>query len=156
MVQQHAIVVGAGIGGLAAACALRRAGWAVQVLEQAGRLEPVGAGLTLWPAAVLALEALGVGPAVRDRARPLGRTSIRTASGRWLARTDTNGYLAWFAAPLVAVHRADLHHVLLDAAGSDLVRTGARVTVWTKTKAASGSPGRGARSRPTCWSRPTA
>jgi len=47
-----ALVVGAGIGGLSAARALRLAGWQVQVLEQAQRLEPVGAGITLWPNAV--------------------------------------------------------------------------------------------------------
>lgn len=134
MVQQQAIVVGAGIGGLAAAGALRRAGWAVQVLEQAGRLEPVGAGLTLWPTAVLALDTLGVGPAVRELAHPLDRSSIRTASGRWLSRIDTSRYPARFGAPLVAVHRADLHRVLLDAAGSDLVRTGAQVTALDQDK----------------------
>ena len=128
MVQQRAIVVGAGIGGLAAAGALRRVGWAVQVLEQAERLGPVGAGLTLWPTAVLALDALGVGPAVRELAHPLDRSGIRTAGGRWLSSTDTSRYPARFGAPLVAVHRADLHQVLLDAAGPELVRTGAPVT----------------------------
>ena len=134
MVQQRAIVVGAGIGGLAAACALRRAGWAVQVLEQAERLGPVGAGLTLWPTAVLALDTLGVGQTVRELAHPLDRSGIRTANGRWLSRTDTSRYPARFGAPLVAVHRADLHQVLLEAAGPDLVRTGAPVTTLDQDK----------------------
>jgi 2-polyprenyl-6-methoxyphenol hydroxylase-like FAD-dependent oxidoreductase len=134
MVQQRAIVVGAGIGGLAAAGALRRAGWAVQVLEQAERLGPVGAGLTLWPTAVLALDALGVGPAVRELAHPLDRSGIRTAGGRWLSRTDTSRYPARLGAPLVAVHRADLHRLLLAVAGPELIRTGAQVTALDQDK----------------------
>ncbi|MER6596116.1 FAD-dependent oxidoreductase, partial [Micromonospora purpureochromogenes] len=43
----HAVVVGGGIGGLAAALALHRAGWRVTVLERAPELGEVGAGLTL-------------------------------------------------------------------------------------------------------------
>ena len=54
-----AVVIGAGIGGLAAAVGLHRAGWSVTVLEQAPAIGEVGAGLSLWPNAVRALAALG-------------------------------------------------------------------------------------------------
>ena len=56
---RSAIVVGAGIGGLSAAIALQRSGWNTEVIERATRIDPVGAGLTLQPNAVLALRRLG-------------------------------------------------------------------------------------------------
>ncbi len=49
-----ALVVGGGIGGLASAIALRRAGWEVQVLARSEQLREVGAGISLWPLVVAA------------------------------------------------------------------------------------------------------
>jgi 2-polyprenyl-6-methoxyphenol hydroxylase-like FAD-dependent oxidoreductase len=121
-----ALVVGAGIGGLSAACALRSAGWHVQVLEQAQRLEPVGAGITLWPNAVRALDVLGV--SLPDGVSKPGTSGVRTSSGRWLSRAHTADYPVRYGAPLVAVHRADLQQALLDALPVGTVSTGTRVT----------------------------
>ena len=121
-----AVVVGAGIGGLGAARALLQAGWCVRVLEQAARLDPVGAGLTVWPNGVRALDALGV-PLRGGTSRP-GTSGLRTRSGRWLSRSDTTGYAARYGAPLVAVHRADLQQSLLDSLPTGTVTLGARVT----------------------------
>lgn len=56
-----AVVAGAGIGGVTAALALRKAGWDVEVLERALELGEVGAGLSIAPNALRALDALGVG-----------------------------------------------------------------------------------------------
>jgi 2-polyprenyl-6-methoxyphenol hydroxylase-like FAD-dependent oxidoreductase len=122
---RRAVVVGAGIGGLAAAIALRRAGWQVEVRERATRLHPLGAGLSMWPNAVRALDALGLGDRVRMVATPVGESVVRRWDGRLLARPDVGGYPARYGAPLLAVHRADLHRVLLGAAGE--VRLGAEV-----------------------------
>ena len=65
MANRRAIVVGAGIGGLTAAVALRRQGWDLTVAERAPALEPVGAGLGLGPNALHALDAIGLGGEVR-------------------------------------------------------------------------------------------
>ena len=54
----RAAVVGAGVGGLTAAVALRQQGWQVTVLERARILEPVGAGLGIAPNALHALDAI--------------------------------------------------------------------------------------------------
>ena len=84
-----AIIVGGGIAGLASALALTRRGWQVEVLERAPEFTEVGAGLSVWPNALRALDALGVGGPVRRRAVLQGQAGIRDATGRWLSRTDT-------------------------------------------------------------------
>ena len=52
---KHALIIGGGIGGLAAAIALRRAGIQAAVYERVDEMRPVGAGLALWANAVRAL-----------------------------------------------------------------------------------------------------
>ena len=64
--ESQALIIGAGIGGLAAAIALRQAGYAVRVFERAQELKEVGAGITLWPNAVKALRKLGLETIVDD------------------------------------------------------------------------------------------
>ena len=103
-----AIIVGGGIAGLASALALTRRGWQVEVLERAPEFIEVGAGLSVWPNALRALDALGVGAPVRRRAVLQGQAGIRDAAGRWLSRTDT-AELERRYGPTAMVHRADLH-----------------------------------------------
>src|SRR5438477_11428936 len=62
------IVAGGGRGGLAAALALARQGFAVKVLEQAPQLGEIGAGIQLGPNAFAAFDALGIGEKTRTRA----------------------------------------------------------------------------------------
>lgn len=115
------MVVGAGIGGLTAAIALRRAGWDVMVLEQAERIEPVGAGITLFANAQAVLQVLGLLGAARavGTAPPMANGGLREPSGRWLTRLDQAAM-----PPLLVLHRADLHRVLLTALPEGCVRTG--------------------------------
>ncbi|MEV4312722.1 FAD-dependent monooxygenase [Actinocrispum sp. NPDC049592] len=122
-----AIIVGGGIGGLAAATALIRAGWQVEVLEQAAEFTEVGAGLTLWPNALRALDAIGLGDEVRAAGAIEATAGIRNPRGDWLLRTDFTELDRRFG-PAVALHRADLLHVLAKAVPEGVVRTSTRVT----------------------------
>jgi 2-polyprenyl-6-methoxyphenol hydroxylase-like FAD-dependent oxidoreductase len=106
-----AIIVGGGIGGLASALALIKEGWQVEVLERAPEFTEAGAGLSLWPNALRALDALGVGEPVRGLAALEGQGGIRDAAGRWLSRTDT-AELERRYGPVAMIHRADLLAVL--------------------------------------------
>lgn len=121
-----AIIIGAGIGGLAAAIGLRRAGIEVAVYEQAGRLGEVGAGITLWPNAIKALRQLGLGQAIRAIGVLEGQGGIRTSGGRLLASGAARDLEREFGAPTLAMHRAELHATLLGALGAGHVRLGAR------------------------------
>ncbi|GGM65158.1 FAD-dependent oxidoreductase [Dactylosporangium sucinum] len=120
----HAIVVGGGIGGLATAIGLGRRGWDVTVLERQPRLGAIGAGLSLWPNALRALDWLGIGAAVEAAGgRMPERSGMRGADGRYLSRVDMTGHR------LVVVHRADLHEILAGALPASVtVRTGVDVT----------------------------
>jgi 2-polyprenyl-6-methoxyphenol hydroxylase-like FAD-dependent oxidoreductase len=116
------LVVGGGIGGLAAAAALRRDGHEVEVFERAAALEQVGAGLSLAPNALAALDELGVGDEVRARAGRARRILVRARSGKILTEVDAEGR-EW---EVVGVHRADLQDVLTRTAGT--IALGRRVT----------------------------
>lgn len=124
----NAIVIGGGIGGLSAACGLRKAGWAVTVVERAAELTPIGAGITLWPNALRALEVLGLG----DRLRPLltARASgaLHDVRGRELTRFDPDAFERRFGKPLIGIHRAQLTDLLRNALPRECLRADTEVT----------------------------
>jgi 2-polyprenyl-6-methoxyphenol hydroxylase-like FAD-dependent oxidoreductase len=126
-VTRRALIVGAGIGGLAAGRALRAAGLDVRIVERAPELEPLGAGISLWPNAVRALADLGVEDVASAGRIPDSDAGIRRWDGRLLARTDPAAIEERYGAPLVLLHRATLHRQLLSDGTRDLVETGVEV-----------------------------
>jgi 2-polyprenyl-6-methoxyphenol hydroxylase-like FAD-dependent oxidoreductase len=121
----RALVVGAGIGGLATAIALQRAGREVLVLERAPELREIGAGISLWPNAVQALRRLGVGDAVEAEGAPAHDAAFRSRRGAQLGASITNRLEERFGAPLILVHRARLQAVMRRALGAESIRLGA-------------------------------
>ena len=112
------VVVGAGIGGLAAAVALRARGCRVTVLEQAPQLGEIGAGLQIGPNASRVLYRLGLGEGL-DEAALVVEESVRRrwSTGEILTKTTLgSGAREKFGAPYLHLHRADLHQILLDGA----------------------------------------
>jgi 2-polyprenyl-6-methoxyphenol hydroxylase-like FAD-dependent oxidoreductase len=124
----RALVIGAGIAGLATAIALQRAGRDVLVLERAPQLREVGAGVSLWPNAVKALRRLGVGDAVEAAGAPAHDAAFRSWRGAQLGASITPLLEGRFGAPLVLVHRARLQAAMRRALGPDVVRLGAECT----------------------------
>jgi salicylate hydroxylase len=118
-VARRALVIGAGIGGLAAALALARQGFGVEVFERAPALQEFGAGLQLTPNATRALGRLGALAATREVATaPSSVRVLRGADGVELARLPVEGAERRWGAPYLAVHRVDLHRVLAEAAAA--------------------------------------
>ena len=121
-------IVGGGIGGLAAAIALDRAGCDVKVFEQSKQFLRVGADINLTPNAVRALDGLGVGPAVREHAaRPTHRISRTWNSGEETSRLEMGDEAEHkYGAPQLTIHRADLLAALAGVFPSDRVQFGKR------------------------------
>jgi 2-polyprenyl-6-methoxyphenol hydroxylase-like FAD-dependent oxidoreductase len=120
-------VVGGGIGGLASAVALRSAGWDVQVLERSAELREVGAGISLWPNALRALDLLGVGDRIREQGTIEAGGGFRDRAGTWLFRTDMRALEERFG-PSVLIRRAALLAVLADALPPGTVSLSTEVT----------------------------
>ncbi|MFH8658625.1 FAD-dependent monooxygenase [Streptomyces afghaniensis] len=123
-----AVVVGGGIGGLAAAIGLRLIGWEVTVVERAPVLADVGAGISLHANGIRALDVLGVGKAVRAAARPQYTGGTRVPGGGWLARMDGTALERALGTPIVGIPRAVLHHLLRAGLPSECLMVGAEVT----------------------------
>ncbi len=120
------VIVGAGIGGLAAAVALHRIGVEALVLERAPSIREVGAGLSLWSNAVNALRQLGLDTNVIASASVVERSVIRTTQGQFISRAELGELSRMAGAPCICIHRGVLQKILLDTLSPRSVRTGAR------------------------------
>ena len=128
-------IVGAGIGGLAAAACLRRVGIDVTIYEQASRFARVGAGIQQSPNAVHVLRRLGLEPRLREHA-------FQPASAR--NRQSDTGELLWeremgaaseekYGAPYLVMHRGDLHATLASAVPEDIIQRGRKLVGLNQT-----------------------
>jgi salicylate hydroxylase len=108
------VIVGAGIGGLAAAACLLQQGHRVRVFEQAPQLGEVGAGIQMSANAVKVLDHLGLRAAIEpDAVRPLAFEFRRFDSGELLHRIPLGAqHEQAHGAPYFQIHRADLHRAL--------------------------------------------
>ena len=114
---RRVIVVGGGIGGLAAALALARQNISVELLEQAPEIGEIGAGIQLAANAFNALDALGVGEATRRRAVFTDYLKLMDAvDASEVVRIDVGApYRQRFGNPYAVIHRADIHLSILEA-----------------------------------------
>jgi FAD-dependent urate hydroxylase len=119
------LVVGAGIGGLAVARALARGGFSAEVVEREPAWEG-GTGIYLPGNAARALRALGLERAIIERAVVIPRQRVSDDRGRLLVEADV-AELWDGVGPCLALHRTDLHAVLLDGARDVPLRMGADV-----------------------------
>ncbi|HWG73797.1 MAG TPA: NAD(P)/FAD-dependent oxidoreductase [Acidimicrobiales bacterium] len=126
-------VVGGGLGGLAAALALRQAGHHPVVYEQTELFRPVGAGISLWPNGVKVLNLLGLGKEVAALGGRMDRMGYASREGTTLTEFSLDplyeavGQRAW---PLA---RSDLHELLLRAVGPERIWLGRRCVAVTSS-----------------------
>jgi salicylate hydroxylase len=123
-------IIGAGIGGLAAAVALRQRGFEVALYERAEKLQEVGAGLQIGPNGVRVLRALGLGEELRRNAfEPTNMVSLQWDDASLRFREPLKAIATQkYGAPYMTAHRADLHTMLRAAIGDTPLRLGADCT----------------------------
>lgn len=128
----HAIIAGAGIGGLTAAIALAQRGVWVSLFEQAPQISEVGAGLQLSPNATRVLARLGVLSSVAETATEVGSIELHDArTSQGLLSLGTSDVAKRTGFPFLAAHRADLQSSLLDVAktmGGITINTGWQIS----------------------------
>lgn len=122
------LIAGAGIAGLALAAGLAHAGapWRYRLLDERPALGSSGGAITLWPAALAALDQVGVGASVRAAGHPVGPGAVRTSGGRLLRTLDI---------PLLAVRRGELVEILHAATAPGSAMFGCAVTGYRRTGA---------------------
>jgi 2-polyprenyl-6-methoxyphenol hydroxylase-like FAD-dependent oxidoreductase len=151
--QARAVVIGAGIGGLAVAAGLRLAGWHVTVCERAASLEPVGAGLALAPNGLRALDAIGAGDRLRALAVPQ-ELGLRRPDGRWLVRSTTGRMISdRFGDPVILLPRVAVIDELTAHVPARLISLSTETVLVEQGGPA--WPPRRANWRQTWWWRPT-
>ncbi|MBD1553093.1 3-hydroxybenzoate 6-monooxygenase [Pseudomonas typographi] len=118
---QKVIIVGGGIGGLAAALALTRQGIFVELLEQADEIAEIGAGIQLGPNAYAALDALGVGDTARQRSVFTDHIIMMDAvDATEVVRIEVGeAFRQRFGNAYGVIHRADIHRTILEAVEKD-------------------------------------
>ena len=120
----RAIVIGAGIGGLSCAIALKRAGLEVTVHERMPELREVGSGLTLWVNAMRVLQELGVADPVRERGAIVERIDNRSPKGKYISTLPINKVAERHGAPSVSIHRGELQSALAEQLPEGILRLG--------------------------------
>jgi 2-polyprenyl-6-methoxyphenol hydroxylase-like FAD-dependent oxidoreductase len=116
-VAQPILIAGGGLGGLSAALALGRKGFAVRVLEQAEKFAPIGYGIQLGPNVFPMFDRLGVTDAVmREATIPKSVLMLDALSGVEVTHIPTGPvFRARFTHPYFIIHREDIHRLLIDA-----------------------------------------
>ena len=120
-------IIGAGIAGLTTAVALKKTGYDSEVFEAAPSIEPVGAGLGLAPNAIKALNAIGLADKVFQLGSSMHFFEIQNRKGKVLSRSERADF-----GENIAIHRADLHKILLEETGAERVHTNKKAVNYQK------------------------
>ncbi|HEU5128561.1 MAG TPA: NAD(P)/FAD-dependent oxidoreductase [Glycomyces sp.] len=119
MHNRRAVVVGAGVAGLASAIVLSKLGWRVALLERRERLRGDNLGMVLWASGVRALRALGVDAALDAGGTAVDRFAVR-AEDRLAGSFAAAALGAPDDSPPVMVHNAVLYEALVSHLGRDV------------------------------------
>ncbi|MEU4704456.1 FAD-dependent monooxygenase [Nonomuraea dietziae] len=125
---RKAVIVGAGVGGLTTAIALRAIGWEVSIFERWPRIVAEGTALGIRPDAQAGLAGLGLGERLRERTVPYLRAQIRTPGGRRLADLPLDRIQRRGGAPVRMLSRVSLIEMLVQEVDPATISTGVEIT----------------------------
>ncbi|MEL6385406.1 MAG: FAD-dependent urate hydroxylase HpxO [Cyanobacteria bacterium J06626_18] len=128
------IVVGAGMGGLTTALAMRQAGYEVEIYDRVSALRPAGAGISLWSNGVKVLNRLGLGHEIAAIGGPMEQMAYYEGkTGDLLTRFSLMPIVERVGQAPYPVSRTDLQKMLLEAVGADQVQLNKRCVAVEQT-----------------------
>ncbi|MBE9075982.1 FAD-dependent urate hydroxylase HpxO [Romeria aff. gracilis LEGE 07310] len=116
------VIVGAGMGGLTTAIAMRQAGYEVEIYDRVSELRPAGAGISLWSNGVKVLNRLKLGKEIAEIGGQMDRMTYVSKSGETLTDFSLHPIVETVGQRPYPVSRTDLQQMLLDAYGADQVQ----------------------------------
>ncbi|MEB3213500.1 MAG: FAD-dependent urate hydroxylase HpxO [Leptolyngbyaceae bacterium] len=116
------IIIGAGIGGLTTAIAMKKAGYDVEIYDRVRELRPAGAGISLWSNGVKIMNYLGLGEDIAAIGGRMDRMEYRSDTDELLSHIDLRPLIAQVGQRPYPVSRTDLQNMLLHAVGEDKVQ----------------------------------
>lgn len=125
---ENVVILGGGIAGLATAIALKRIGITAPVYEATQEWKPVGAGITLAFNALRACERLGILSEVKETGREMNIANIIDSKGQLLTEMDYGNYKSRYGQSNVAIHRHDLHQLLVNQLEPSTLYLGKKVS----------------------------
>ena len=120
-------IIGAGIGGLTLGIALKQKGFEVKIYEAAKEIKVVGAGIILGCNAMQVYQKLGLDQKLAAKGNLLNKLSVTDHKLKNLSVLSLDYFVEKYQLANFAIHRADLHQVLLDQFDASEVIFGKRL-----------------------------
>jgi len=120
------VIIGAGMGGLTCAIALRQAGYEVEIYEKVNKIRPAGAAISLWSNGVKVLNSLGLSQEIASIGGKMERTAYYSHTGEKLTDFSLQPLIDRVGQKPYPVARTDLQEMLLNTLGADKVQLNAK------------------------------
>ncbi len=112
-------IIGAGIGGLTTAIALKGKGFDIQVFEQAKQLKPVGAGIIIANNAMQVFEKLGLKEVIEENGNSISRVKVSKSNLDLISKVDLEYFEDKYHVKNIAISRGVLQQILIDRLNSN-------------------------------------
>jgi salicylate hydroxylase len=131
---QNVAIVGAGLGGCSVAIALNRQGVNAQVYEKARELRPIGAGLSLFPNGLKALDKItaGITELLKDLGSQAQKVNIRKSNGELIAQNSLT-LMEKYQQPMLNIRWSCLQETLFATLSPDVVHLNHRCIGFDQT-----------------------
>lgn len=123
-----ALIIGAGIGGMSAAAALKQQGIECEIFEAVKDIKPVGAAISIWPNGVKCMNHLGMGSIMDQLGGPMHFMSYQEGvSGNTMTQFSLLPLVEQVGERPCPVSRADMQRLMIESWGDDNIHFGKRL-----------------------------
>jgi len=127
MKHKEIAIIGAGIGGLTTALALKKKGFKVSVYESAKEIKPLGAGIVMANNAMQIFDKLGIRTKIENAGKKISSICITNSQLKSISTSNLTSFEKKYGVFNVAIHRADLQNILANELGWENIFLGKRL-----------------------------